>query len=269
MHSDGTFERLWKFVDQYEQGDEITRMALDIAIDDVVSGLSAALGAAIRMWDAAVDPLPEGIKSGNMVIFLSGAVLGGKTFKAGDFLIATADFSGADLEDESWVSYPRWTFTNQGAWSPLQGAFPSQSRAGDFWVVSRSGVFAGINFVQGDRLMALEDNAPVASYGEGWWRISELNGAEAAKSFKTFTDFEADLMLTYEAGSVGTVVVFVRIALYMIAGRLVAGGWLPADLASHVTDPAVVALVAGALIGLASLAWYGMSRARRALRGAA
>ena len=61
-------------------------------------------------------------------------------------------------------------------------------------------------------------------------------------------------------------IVFVRIALYMIAGRLVAGGWLPQDVADQITRPAMVEALTGALIGLGALAWYWASKARRALR---
>lgn len=61
-------------------------------------------------------------------------------------------------------------------------------------------------------------------------------------------------------------IVFVRIALYMIAGRLVAGGWLPQDVADEITNPAMVEIVTGAVLGLGALAWYWASKARRALR---
>ena len=61
------------------------------------------------------------------------------------------------------------------------------------------------------------------------------------------------------------IAVFVRIALYAIAGRLTAGGWLPADIAAMLPTPEVVEAVTGGLIGLATLAWYGASKARAAL----
>jgi len=62
-------------------------------------------------------------------------------------------------------------------------------------------------------------------------------------------------------------IVFVRIALYMIAGRLVAGGWMPEEIAGHMTDPAIVEMVTGALVGVGALVWYWFSTARRYLRG--
>lgn len=61
--------------------------------------------------------------------------------------------------------------------------------------------------------------------------------------------------------------VFVRIALYMVAGRLVAGGWLPHEVANEFTNPAVVEMLTGAMVGLGALIWYWLSKARRALRG--
>lgn len=59
--------------------------------------------------------------------------------------------------------------------------------------------------------------------------------------------------------------VMVRIALYVIAGRLVAGGWLPDDIAVHLTDPALIEIVTGAFVAGGTLAWYWASKARRAL----
>jgi hypothetical protein len=59
--------------------------------------------------------------------------------------------------------------------------------------------------------------------------------------------------------------VFVRIALYALAGRLTAGGWLPADIAAMLPSPDVVQAVTGALIGVGTLLWYRVSAARKAL----
>ena len=61
------------------------------------------------------------------------------------------------------------------------------------------------------------------------------------------------------------IAVFVRIALYAIAGRLSAGGWLPADVAAMLPTPEVVEAVTGVVIGLGTLAWYHVSKARAAL----
>ena len=60
-------------------------------------------------------------------------------------------------------------------------------------------------------------------------------------------------------------VVYVRIALYVIAGRLVAGGWLPPELVPDFVSPVVVEMVAGALVAGVALVWYWFSRARAAL----
>jgi hypothetical protein len=64
------------------------------------------------------------------------------------------------------------------------------------------------------------------------------------------------------------IAVFVRIALYAVAGRLTAGGWLPADVAAMLPTPEVVEAVTGVLIGVGTLAWYHFSKARAALVGA-
>lgn len=59
--------------------------------------------------------------------------------------------------------------------------------------------------------------------------------------------------------------VFVRIALYALAGRLSAGGWLPAEVAAMLPTPEVVEAVTGLLIGAGALVWYWVSNARKAL----
>jgi|GEM_PF-4787577 len=60
-------------------------------------------------------------------------------------------------------------------------------------------------------------------------------------------------------------IVFVRIALYMIAGRAVAGGWMPQEAADLFVSPEMVEIMAGLALGLVSLIWYWISKARKAL----
>ncbi len=66
-------------------------------------------------------------------------------------------------------------------------------------------------------------------------------------------------------------IVVVRIALFMAAGRLASGGWLPDDLAPYVaeylTDPMMVERVASGVLAAGTLLWYWFSKARRSLRG--
>lgn len=66
----------------------------------------------------------------------------------------------------------------------------------------------------------------------------------------------------------GELAVFVRIALYAVAGRLTAGGWLPEDVAAMLPAPDVVQAVTGLLVGVVTFAFYWVSQARKALRGA-
>ena len=60
----------------------------------------------------------------------------------------------------------------------------------------------------------------------------------------------------------------IRIGLYAIAGRLSAGGWLSADVAAMIPAPEVVEAVTGLVLGAATFAWYWVSQARAALKGA-
>ena len=61
-------------------------------------------------------------------------------------------------------------------------------------------------------------------------------------------------------------IVFVRIGIYMIAGRLVAGGWLPAELQTELVSPGVVEAATGLLMAVGALVWYWVSKARAALK---
>ena len=61
-------------------------------------------------------------------------------------------------------------------------------------------------------------------------------------------------------------IVFVHIALYVIAGWLARGGWLPDDMQSQFVDPATVEAIAGILAAGGTVAWYWVSRARQALK---
>ncbi|MGL4634924.1 MAG: hypothetical protein ACRCWF_02995 [Beijerinckiaceae bacterium] len=62
--------------------------------------------------------------------------------------------------------------------------------------------------------------------------------------------------------------VFVRIGLYIISGRLMAGGWLPPELQVEIVGPAMVEAATGAVVAAGALAWYYFSKARAALRSA-
>jgi len=64
----------------------------------------------------------------------------------------------------------------------------------------------------------------------------------------------------------GELTVFVRIGLYMLAGALVQGGWLPATMQTELVSPAVVEAVTGLVVAAAALVWYWVSKARSALR---
>jgi hypothetical protein len=61
-------------------------------------------------------------------------------------------------------------------------------------------------------------------------------------------------------------VVIVRIALYLLAGVVGRGGWLPPHIAEmFAADPAMVELATGAVMFIATFAAYWYSKARKAL----
>jgi len=59
--------------------------------------------------------------------------------------------------------------------------------------------------------------------------------------------------------------VYVRIALYILAGRLMAGGWIPEDVKLMLVSPEMVETTTGILLGAITIAWYHYSRARNAI----
>lgn len=63
-------------------------------------------------------------------------------------------------------------------------------------------------------------------------------------------------------------IVIVRIALYIVAGKAMAGGWLPAELHPEVMAPHTVEAVTGLVIAAFTFVWYWFSRARAALHAA-
>lgn len=68
-------------------------------------------------------------------------------------------------------------------------------------------------------------------------------------------------------------VVWVRIALYMLAGRLTAGDFLPPEmvpqLVKEIATPQAAEAALGIILGAATTVWYFFSKARAALKQAA
>ncbi|AWY09478.1 glycoside hydrolase family 19 chitinase domain [Ruegeria phage vB_RpoS-V16] len=63
--------------------------------------------------------------------------------------------------------------------------------------------------------------------------------------------------------------VYARYALLILATKLASGGWLPPAVANEIAaDPALVELVAGLMLGAATVAWYWASEAHKALKSA-
>lgn len=62
------------------------------------------------------------------------------------------------------------------------------------------------------------------------------------------------------------IAVFVRIALWVLAGKLIAGGWLPEDVRHLVTSPEMVEAVSALVLGGGTAVWYWFSKSHRALQ---
>jgi hypothetical protein len=62
------------------------------------------------------------------------------------------------------------------------------------------------------------------------------------------------------------IAVFVRIALWVLAGKLIAGGWLPEDVRHLVTSPEMVEAFSALILGSGTAVWYWFSKSHRALQ---
>ncbi len=57
-----------------------------------------------------------------------------------------------------------------------------------------------------------------------------------------------------------------RYALIILATKMVAGNWLPAEIAHEIAaDPTMIEMVAGFMVGASALGWYYWSAARKAV----
>lgn len=59
--------------------------------------------------------------------------------------------------------------------------------------------------------------------------------------------------------------VYVRIGLYLLSGRLMAGGWIPEDVKPMLVSPEMVETTTGFIVAGVTLAWYHYSQARDAI----
>lgn len=62
------------------------------------------------------------------------------------------------------------------------------------------------------------------------------------------------------------ITVLVRIALYILVGRMMAGGWIPEEMAEELLNPAMVEMISAAVLALIAGGWYKVSEARRVLK---
>ena len=108
------FARLYKFVDQFAQSDHINRSDLDVALDDLVGGLNAALSNGLNYigeWDATT-PFPAELPDGKPVrardvwrVSVAGT-RDGITFDVGDYLVALIN-RPTDFYEENWMRMPQ------------------------------------------------------------------------------------------------------------------------------------------------------------------
>lgn len=60
--------------------------------------------------------------------------------------------------------------------------------------------------------------------------------------------------------------VFIRIGLYILIGRMIAGGILPVEVQGQVNNPHMVEMMVTGVVALVTGLWYWFSAARKALR---
>lgn len=88
-----------------------------------------------------------------------------------DFLTVTASI---DLDDiATRVAGLDAAVILKGSWSPLTGVFPGAgaAQAGWSYIVTSDATVDGIEFKNGDRLLALVDNASAGTYASNWYKL--------------------------------------------------------------------------------------------------
>ncbi|WP_395542699.1 hypothetical protein [Neotabrizicola sp. sgz301269] len=95
----GQFERVWQFVDQFEEANEIKRSDLDTSLDDLAEGINAALSSGFNYvgdWIAAgafptTRPDLGKIRARDTWRVSTAGTVGGVSFIVDDYLIALVD----------------------------------------------------------------------------------------------------------------------------------------------------------------------------------
>lgn len=102
--STGLFERSFSYGDARDEGDSVTRADLDFGIDEVLQAANAALASGVFVvgeWSAASGAFPttrpngRPIKTHDAWVVTTGGTVNGKTFTAGDWLVALINGGGA------------------------------------------------------------------------------------------------------------------------------------------------------------------------------
>jgi len=110
----GIFQRVWKFVDQYEANAEVTRSALDVALDDLMGGVNAAMSVAMNLvgeWNATTPfPVhrPDGftkIRERDAFMVSVAGTRDGVDFAVGDYLVALKPAPGPTYSN-CWLKAP-------------------------------------------------------------------------------------------------------------------------------------------------------------------
>jgi len=125
-----TFTRIWQFVDQYIAGDRVFRSSLDVALDDLASGINTALGLDYlpTAWDASLGVFPT-IEVADILFFAStSGTISGVSFDVGDLLVPAVGSPSTSVYKDNWLKIPAKprfdTFADLLAYpSPMVGAY--------------------------------------------------------------------------------------------------------------------------------------------------
>ena len=113
----GHFDRVWTFVDQFEQGDDINRSDLDVMANDLAAGITEAAAQTLNYvgeWNPETASFPASRPSGGRImardafVCLGDGTVGGITFEAGEILVALVSDPG-QVYATRWLKVPTVT----------------------------------------------------------------------------------------------------------------------------------------------------------------
>ena len=150
-------------------------------------------------WDPNSGSFPANADTGATFRVSTAGVLDSESFRVDELIMSTVTQIGPD-ENLEYSSTTTWsgnwmrisapgegTLTDKGTWAPSSGVFPGLgiAKQSQLYRASDSGTIDGQPFIEGQFILALQDNASTTTYASNWQIIG--GGANAVLATDTDT----------------------------------------------------------------------------------